>query len=87
MGESFSIVVIQFKLAQLQLQFGQIRGVVGQELCVDQCSSFFFLACESRSSSVRSTMDVVRGDLVNFVRNRSLAVKRGYVCLTVADDC
>jgi hypothetical protein len=73
------IDVIQFKLAQLQLQFGQIRGLAGQELCIDQALQLFLFGVQ-----IQILVDALhdRGlqasDLVNFVEKIvQLAVKRG----------
>ena len=71
--------VIQFKLAQLQLQFGQIRGLAGQELCVDQPLQLFLFGVQ-----VEILVDALHngglqaGDLMNFVEKIvQLAVNRG----------
>ena len=42
------IDVIQFKLAQLNLQFRQIRGLARQELCVDQAQQLFLFGVQIR---------------------------------------
>jgi hypothetical protein len=73
------IDVIQLKLAQLKLQFGQIRGLAGQELCVDQSQQLFLFGVQ-----VKILVDALHNggiqasDLVNFVEKIvQLAVKRG----------
>jgi hypothetical protein len=49
--------VIDFEFAQLKLQFGQIRGLARQELCVGKTQQLFLFGMQSRSSSMRSTME------------------------------
>src|SRR5271165_426738 len=62
------IDVVQFKLAQLKLQFGQIRGLAGQELCVGQAQQLFLFGVQ-----VQIQIDALHdgglrvSDLVNFV--------------------
>ena len=71
--------VIQFELAQLKLQFGQIRGPASQELCVGQALQLFLF-----SMQVEILVDALHdgglkaGDLVNFVEKIvQLAVQGG----------
>jgi len=61
--------VIDFELAQLQLQFGQIRGLAGQELCIGQAQQLFLFGVQ-----VEIFVDALHDgglkadDLVNFVQ-------------------
>src|SRR5271167_3249824 len=63
------IDVIQFKRAQLKLQFGQIRGLSSQKLCVGQALQLFLFGVQ-----VQILVDALHdggfkdGDLVNFVQ-------------------
>ena len=60
--------VIQFKLAQLQLQFGQIRGLAGQELCVGQAQQLFLFGVQVEILvNALHNGGLQAGDLVNFV--------------------
>src|SRR5580700_6896514 len=49
--------LIDLELAQLKLQFGQIKGLAGRNCASASRNSFFFLACRSRSSSMHSTIE------------------------------
>src|SRR3979411_698531 len=63
------IDVTQFKPAQWKLQFGQIRGLAGQELCIDQAQQLFLFGVQ-----VEIFVDALHDgglkadDLVNFVQ-------------------
>jgi hypothetical protein len=63
----------------LKLQFGQIRGLAGQELCIGKAQPLFLFGVQ-----VEILVDALHdgglqaGDLVNFVEKIvQLAVKRG----------
>src|ERR1700730_4883221 len=61
--------VMQFELAQLKLQFGQIRGLASQKLFVGQALQLFLFGVQ-----VQILVDALHdggfkdGDLVNFVQ-------------------
>src|SRR6516162_7557202 len=61
--------VIDFEFAQLKLQFGQIRGLARQELCVGKTQQLFLFGMQ-----VQIFIDALHngglqaGDLVNFVQ-------------------
>jgi hypothetical protein len=61
--------VIDFELAQLKLQFGQIGGLTGQELCVGQAQHLFLFRVPVEIF-VDSLYDrgFEKGDEVNFVQ-------------------
>ena len=71
--------LFELELAQLKLQFGQITGLAGKELCVDQAQQLFLFGVQ-----VQILVDALHngglkaGDLVNFVQKIvQLAVSGG----------
>src|ERR1700730_8547483 len=71
--------VIQFKLAQLQLQFGQIRGLAGQELCIGQALQLLLFGVQVEIFvNALHNGGLQAGDLVNFVEKIvQLAIQGG----------
>ena len=53
----FQLDLIDLELAQLELQLGRSRVWPARNSASASRNSFFFLACRSRSSSMRSTIE------------------------------